>query len=292
LIKAAQQWNPNIRSLDDWNNGSLYTQTKEVFGILSISEALCAKVHLTAFNVEDLQPIRQRYLASRQGTRFAVTVVHTLEEKALYHEYMHTVHAFMQDHPDWTHCAQIWNSKADGMTIFYKVTFLCMYWFDVLTTWQFADHLEAYNAHWSANQNAHASLALSAPKRANLDRTILVSSRVDHQKFPQVLVPQPLIVPGGQLQGINQIVHSHTTTASSHSSQIPPAMGTQRTLFGGTVMASSSRAQAKVRHCRKCGKESCKGRGGPQHCRNVCQDCHKAVCPGRKHKARACPGME
>jgi hypothetical protein len=131
----AQQWNPNIRSLDDWNNGSLYTQTKEVFGILSISEALCAEAHLMAFNSKDPQPIRQRYLASWQGTRFAVTVIHTLEEQALYHECMRTVHTFMQDRPDWKCCAQIWNSKADGMTIFYKVPFLYVYCSHILITW-------------------------------------------------------------------------------------------------------------------------------------------------------------
>ncbi|CCA68005.1 hypothetical protein PIIN_01872 [Serendipita indica DSM 11827] len=37
----------------------------------------------------------------------------------------------------------------------------------------------------------------------------------------------------------------------------------------------------RVRHCAKCGGQTCKGRGGGSNCPNPCRDCHRMECKGR-----------
>ncbi|KIY43818.1 hypothetical protein FISHEDRAFT_62056 [Fistulina hepatica ATCC 64428] len=43
------------------------------------------------------------------------------------------------------------------------------------------------------------------------------------------------------------------------------------------------------RHCLKCGRNDCKGKGGRAFCHNVCQDCGKSDCKGRNGKRRDKP---
>lgn len=44
---------------------------------------------------------------------------------------------------------------------------------------------------------------------------------------------------------------------------------------------SPSPKKRRVRHCAKCGSETCKGRGGGSNCPNPCRDCGKMDCKGR-----------
>lgn len=44
---------------------------------------------------------------------------------------------------------------------------------------------------------------------------------------------------------------------------------------------SSPNKKRRVRHCAKCGSETCKGRGGGSNCPHPCRDCHKTDCKGR-----------
>jgi hypothetical protein len=47
------------------------------------------------------------------------------------------------------------------------------------------------------------------------------------------------------------------------------------------VEESPPNKKRRVRHCAKCGSETCKGRGGGSNCPNPCRDCGKLDCKGR-----------
>lgn len=65
---------------------------------------------------------RHRWLASAQDTRYAVIAVHG-PEVALFRQYMESHPAFNRSDagPDWIEAAVVWNARADGTEIFYKV---------------------------------------------------------------------------------------------------------------------------------------------------------------------------
>ena len=52
-------------------------------------------------------------------------------------------------------------------------------------------------------------------------------------------------------------------------------------LLGTEEVTHSKRSP---RHCCKCGKQDCKGKGGRSFCMNGCQDCGKLECKGRNSR--------
>jgi hypothetical protein len=66
----------------------MYEPTTEVFGILPIPEVIRSKSAMLPY-IQDLEvDIRHLYLASKQGTKYAVINIHTAAEQDLFHTLM------------------------------------------------------------------------------------------------------------------------------------------------------------------------------------------------------------
>jgi hypothetical protein len=118
---------PDSQAIKGWVNGTMYTPTKEVFGILPVPENICTNAAMQPHISDNPEKNTHHYLASKQGTRYAVMNIHTTEEKQLFAKLMREDPAFNRDNqdPDWNKAVKVWNSfHANGKTIFYKVIFL------------------------------------------------------------------------------------------------------------------------------------------------------------------------
>jgi len=84
---------------------------------------------------------RSDYLASEQGTRYAVLHVITSEERALFNKLL-ALDAIISSNMSlkWLKMARIFSDHADGVTIFYKVSFFLDSWF------RFAAHFLLYHS--------------------------------------------------------------------------------------------------------------------------------------------------
>jgi hypothetical protein len=113
---------PNSLPISNWVNGNLYVQTAEVFGILPVPDDVRLAFGLLAFDNAS-QPQAHSYLAKRQGTRFAVTPVHTEVEKQQYFQLSKSEPSFKDSRgPDWPLVTRRWNEGyANGKNVFYKV---------------------------------------------------------------------------------------------------------------------------------------------------------------------------
>ena len=79
---------PDSQIIDGWQNGDMYEPTTEVFGILPIPEVIRSKSAMLPY-IQDLEvDIRHLYLASKQGTKYAVINIHTAGEQNLFHTLM------------------------------------------------------------------------------------------------------------------------------------------------------------------------------------------------------------
>jgi len=117
---------PDSQAIKGWVNGTMYTPTKEVFGILPVPENICTNAAMQPYISDNSEKNTHHYLASKQGTRYAVMNVHTTEEKQLFAKLMREDPAFNRDNqdPDWNKAVKVWNSfHVNGKTIFYKVIF-------------------------------------------------------------------------------------------------------------------------------------------------------------------------
>jgi hypothetical protein len=113
---------PSSSPLSGWINGDLFVQTKEIFGILPIPDAVKLSSHIIPYD-DRSRPKRFAYLARKQGSQFAVLSVHTESERDLFSELMHSDSAFCgPGGPDFDSGTQKWNAYADGKTIFYKAS--------------------------------------------------------------------------------------------------------------------------------------------------------------------------
>jgi hypothetical protein len=93
-------------------------------GVLPVPNNIRGKTAMQPYIPENTEKNKHSYLASKQGTRYAVMNVHTIEEKQTFAKLMHEDPVFNQDNqdPDWHKAVEIWNSfHANGKTIFYKV---------------------------------------------------------------------------------------------------------------------------------------------------------------------------
>jgi hypothetical protein len=126
LLERASKFIPSVHLLTGWSNTSLYVSSSEIFGILPVPESLAKGLDMQTFHSSIDAGSRHRYLASRQGTRYAVTVIHTIAERQRFSHYMRTNALFSSDTRDWTQCARIWNKEANGVDVFYKVSAFCL----------------------------------------------------------------------------------------------------------------------------------------------------------------------
>jgi hypothetical protein len=142
---------PLLRS---WINTDLYEPTEENFGILPLPTSMMDKFNIRPYSRSSLptppltnnssnpsssrlQPnivvkkkktsiLRHSYLASRQGSKFAVLNVSSDEERALF-DSLSIDPLILSAKPassKWDQMARKWNEQANGTEIFYKVSFL------------------------------------------------------------------------------------------------------------------------------------------------------------------------
>ncbi|KAK0222337.1 hypothetical protein IW262DRAFT_1250109, partial [Armillaria fumosa] len=93
-------------------------------------------------------PKKFQHLARKQDTRFAVLTVHMSEEKQLFSDCMLNEPSFTatpDSDPIWLDTVKIWNHRANGETIFYKLI----------------EHLKTFYSTWRKNMNAkHTMIAM------------------------------------------------------------------------------------------------------------------------------------
>ncbi|KAG8910810.1 hypothetical protein FRC02_007000 [Tulasnella sp. 418] len=151
---------PTSHVITGWVNGDLYSPTTEVLGILPVPGSIQAEVGMTEFNPDSLDAgqHQHRYLAKVQNTCFAVISVHSKAEKDLFSEMM-AKNSFSPSGnglPNWKHGAKIWNEKANGSTIFYKLH----------------EHLRAYHTEWVSIANQKLTQAQSKEICQAVDKRI------------------------------------------------------------------------------------------------------------------------
>jgi hypothetical protein len=118
LLEQTHHLMPDSPTIAGWVNGDLYTPAGETVGIPSIPDLTHAATDLQSYTEDKM---KHSFLAWQQGTKYAVILVHTMEEKVLFN-------TLMQDHlgnlgstRDWKKGVLLWNQSANGKTIFYKV---------------------------------------------------------------------------------------------------------------------------------------------------------------------------
>ena len=115
---------PDSQVIQGWVNETMYVSTKEVFEILPVPDDIRAKTAMQPYISGSIEKNKHNYLAFKQGTRYAVINVHTVEEKQTFTKLMREHPAFTQTNqdPDWHKAVEIWNSHyANGKNIFYKL---------------------------------------------------------------------------------------------------------------------------------------------------------------------------
>jgi len=121
-LEATRHLIPESQTLTGWINGDLYTPAGERIGILQVPDLTRATADIESYHAEDAK-YRHAYLAQQQGTKYAVISIHTSAEKVLFKKLMQESPTFNQTNatPDWKQGAAVWNRKANGKEIFYKV---------------------------------------------------------------------------------------------------------------------------------------------------------------------------
>ena len=119
-----------------WVNGDNYKPTTESFGILPFDDRTRMRLSMLPYSrsFAHEQKVRHRYLSERQCTRIAVLPVHTREERALFQLYASSSpHFSRSEKPDFTALASDMNAHANGITIFYMVSYTyCMVHYEIV----------------------------------------------------------------------------------------------------------------------------------------------------------------
>ena len=160
---------------------------------LQDSSLSMAQIYPTQLHLSKLKGKRNHvysYLAAAQGTKFAVTPVHTKDEFKLYNkEVSHGGEEWCPNagKPVFHKLATWWSSKADGKTIFYKLP----------------EHLAVYHKKWVDRRNRSQSMISSEPQRQPNTHRI----RSDHHTA-HILDPAPRDQPG--IVSIHQVTSQIT----------------------------------------------------------------------------------
>ena len=156
------------------------------------------------------------YLANAQRTKFAVTPIHTTEEFKLFHLSVSVGGEFSVPNgkPNFDLMAAWWSSKADGITIFYKLR----------------EHLASHHKTWCEQRKEIESMIVSRPQRQRNENRIRSAHHVSHvlapaqQDQPGIIV-EPLasdIVMAPPVD--NSLAHS-PTGASPQQNAVSAAQG-------------------------------------------------------------------
>lgn len=122
-LEATRHLISESQTLTGWVNGDLYIPAGETIGILPVPDSMRASADLESYHhIQDGEK-KHAYLARQQATKHAVIAIHTTAEKQLFKKLMQEDPAFSWNsgNPDWGQCVKVWNRKADGQEIFYKV---------------------------------------------------------------------------------------------------------------------------------------------------------------------------
>ncbi|KAF6758767.1 hypothetical protein DFP72DRAFT_1167168 [Ephemerocybe angulata] len=137
---------------DDRIDGSVFTQTSEVIGVLPIPEDTQAQSGMQPY-IDKLDSTRRNHsLARLQGVRKAAIPIHNDAESELYKNLMKEHPAFnnARAEPTWTEAVKVWNRMAEeDPQVFYKLV----------------EHLKSHHVEWKATVNAKATLAQTAEER-------------------------------------------------------------------------------------------------------------------------------
>src|SRR5262245_1163908 len=123
LLESTCHLIPDQQTLTGWINGDLYTPANETIGIVPVPDSIRAAAEIQSYHHTENFKNKHGYLAKQQGTKFAVISVHSTEEKVLFKKLMQEDFNFTATNspPDWKKAVIVWNRKADGKEIFYKV---------------------------------------------------------------------------------------------------------------------------------------------------------------------------
>ncbi|GAA6036047.1 hypothetical protein JCM8097_006586 [Rhodosporidiobolus ruineniae] len=202
---------PPVKS---WICGSLYPPTTERFDILPITSTTAATYNIELASPSDLDlssssssfgrsssspstflpantcpqkrpctstPSRYAFLARKQGTRFAILHVHNKGEYFLFNQLTRTVGLNLSPTLRYAELARVWNTKAHGTSIFYKLP----------------THLQHYDAKKQRYSNIKISLQASEKARAALAKQVRSASRPATVPSPPTRLPSPQKVPIG-----------------------------------------------------------------------------------------------
>jgi hypothetical protein len=110
---------PHPNPLQGWVNGQLYCQTKEQFGIARTPSTIIEGSGMQFYDHAKSAGLRLQFLAQQQNTLYAITMVCHDDEKRLFRQLKRDNVSFIRN--NFHQGAVIWNAKANGKTIFYKV---------------------------------------------------------------------------------------------------------------------------------------------------------------------------
>jgi hypothetical protein len=111
---------PHLNPLQGWVNGRLYLQTKEQFGIAITPDSVMVNNGMQPYEPSTSHLMKFPFLAQQQNTRFAITMVCHDAEKKLFTEFKKSGNPAFSRHR-FQQAATIWNARANGRDIFYKV---------------------------------------------------------------------------------------------------------------------------------------------------------------------------
>ncbi|GAA5917136.1 hypothetical protein JCM5296_006594 [Sporobolomyces johnsonii] len=201
---------PAAPRMGQWLNTDMYEPSQESFTILPIPATTAAQLSISlhpshpAFPPPSLSstsstpisapppsskkrktaaPERHAFLASKQGSRFAILHLHTRAERELYSELItSTAVVAVSGARKWLVMAQRWNERADGREVFYKMP----------------THLQHYSSHIDTLHNRQVSLQTSTAARAAFTDAARSLSRTTGLAEPPVRPSSPLKVARGK----------------------------------------------------------------------------------------------
>jgi len=274
-----------------WVNGNDYDNAGETFGIMQLDPearetyGMLPNIPQSARETK----VRHQWLAERQGTMFAITPVHTREERDIFTLLMESSRAFSnKSQPDWTRLASEWSSHCNGKTVFYKVTcqsHCTVHLHSHIVHTQLPQHLRSYFKVWNdfcnenntiaANNEASERIrALLQPQPCKVPT--IISTRPDPLENT-VNAPQSVPQPEMNAWQLSKILGDHRLQQSTlqmmyqgtaNPNHVPPpkrpALETvqDRPSKRQRVLVNSSRP----RHCRYCHSAECSGRWKIDRC--------------------------
>ena len=160
LLEKTSHLVPYSTALSGWINDNFYAPADETIDMLSIPDTVHTAENMQSYNSLDDANTKHRFPAHHQDTIYAIISVNTPEEKKQFKQLIEEHPDLSGKNPDWKKIVLKWNANADGETIFYKVSYWCI-WLQylLLTPIQLAEHLQSYYTKWKKNVNEKFSIS-------------------------------------------------------------------------------------------------------------------------------------